>query len=98
MHTRENDAERSGGAGRTRAQLAEGEPPDWTPLERHIGSRCEEFMWMYRENGLEYYKHIDTRRYLILDANGTCYARRGDGLVPVHFDDEFRRVRAGMYA
>ena len=35
------------------------EPANWKPLELLIGSRCVEFMWMWRENGLEYYKHID---------------------------------------
>ena len=42
-------------------------PANWTPLEDRIGNRCAEFMWMFRQNGLEYYKHIETRRYLILD-------------------------------
>ena len=41
------------------------EPVNWKPLELLIGSRCGEFMWMWRENGLEHYKHIDSRRYLI---------------------------------
>jgi len=41
------------------------EPVNWKPLERLIGYRCGEFMWMWRENGLEHYKHIDSRRYLI---------------------------------
>ena len=34
------------------------ERPDWTPLERLIGSRCCQFMWMWREGGIEFYKHI----------------------------------------
>ena len=49
-------------------------------------------MWMWRENGLEHYKHIDSRRYLILDAEGHCYGRQGDQLVRVDFRKEFRRV------
>ena len=49
-------------------------------------------MWMWRENGLEHYKHIDSRRYLILDAEGHCYCRQGDQLVRVDFREEFRRV------
>ena len=67
------------------------EPANWKPLELLIGSRCGEFMWMWRENGLEYYKHIDSRRYLILDANGHCYGRR-EQLVRVDFQEELRRV------
>jgi len=68
------------------------EPANWKPLKLRIGSRCAEFMWMWRENGLEYYKHVDTRRYLILDATGCCYVRRGDEKLRVDFQKEFRRV------
>ena len=68
------------------------EPANWKPLELRIGSRCAEFMWMWRENGLEHYKHIDTRRYLILDAKGRSYVRRDGETVRVDFRKEFRRV------
>jgi hypothetical protein len=68
------------------------EPANWEPLERRIGPRSGEFMWMWRENGLEHYKHIDTRRYLILDAKGRSYVRRGGDLVRVNFRKELRRV------
>ena len=67
------------------------EPANWKPLEVLIGSRCAEFMWMWRENGLEYYKHIDSRRYLILDAEGRCYSRQ-EQLVRVDFQEELRRA------
>ena len=67
-------------------------PVNWKPLELRIGHRCGEFMWMWREYGLEYYKHIDTRRYLILDAKGRSYVRRGGILVRGDFRQEFRRV------
>jgi len=72
-------------------QEMEFEPANWKPLEIQIGERCAEFMWMWRQNGLEYYKHIDTRRYLILDAEGRCYIRRDGDLVGVDFAEEFRR-------
>ena len=49
-------------------------------------------MWMWRENGLEHYKNIDSRRYLILDVEGHCYVRQGDQLVRVDLRKEFRRV------
>jgi hypothetical protein len=52
-------------------------------------------MWMWRENGLEFYKHIDTRRYLVLDGYGICYVRRDGTLEPTSFDREFRRVVEG---
>jgi hypothetical protein len=72
------------------------EPANWKPLELRIGERCAEFMWMWRQNDLEYYKHIDTRRYLILDAEGRSYDRRDGDLVPVDFAVEFRRVAEGI--
>jgi len=45
---------------------------NWIPLEtkfRESGipaTGCAEFMWMWRDRGIEFYKHIDTR--------GTCYS------------------------
>jgi len=80
-----------GGVGQSRPAM-ELEPANWKPLERRIGSRCGEFMWMYREGGLEHYKHIDTRRYLILDAKGRSYVRRNGYLVRANFRKQFRRV------
>jgi hypothetical protein len=73
-------------------QGVEFEPENWKPLEIQIGQRCAEFMWMWRQNGLEYYKHIDTRRYLVLDAEGRTYRRRDGDLVVVDFAEEFCRV------
>ena len=72
------------------------EPANWKPLELLIGSRCVEFMWMWRENGLEYYKHIDSRRYLILDAEGRCYGQQQQ-LVRVDFLEELRRVTEAIH-
>jgi len=40
----------------------------------------------------EHYKHIDSRRCLILDAEGHCYGRQGEQLVPVDFQEELRQV------
>ena len=74
------------------------EPANWQPLELLIGSRCGEFMWMWRENGVEHYKHVDSRRYLILDAKGRCYRRPGDQLVRVDFREEFLRVTEAIRA
>jgi len=51
--------------------LIKAEFPNWQPLLARIGSLgCTNFMWMYHKDGLEYYKHIDTRRYLIPDGVG----------------------------
>jgi hypothetical protein len=77
-------------------QEMEFEPANWKPLEIQIGERCAEFMWMWRQNGLEYYKHIDTRRYLILDAEGRCYLRWDGDLVVVDFAEEFRRFAGAI--
>ncbi len=66
---------------------------NWTPLENRLSPKlCAEFMWMYRENGVEHYKHIVTRRYLRLDRGGRCLAWTDDGLKEVPFEQEWRRV------
>jgi hypothetical protein len=69
------------------------ERPDWTPLEGLIGNQCCEFMWMWRERGIEFYKHIGTRRYLLLDAKGGCYRQTAAGLEAVDVAAELKRVR-----
>jgi hypothetical protein len=67
----------------------------WTPLEtmlRQTGrpvSLCGSFMWMYRQNGIEFYKHIDTRRYLLLDSELRSWRQGEHGLEPSDFDHEF---------
>jgi len=71
---------------------------DWAPLERKLPPElCAEFMWMYRENRIEHYKHIVTRRYLRLDGHERCLAWTADGLKEVSFEQEWKRVsgRAG---
>lgn len=50
--------------------------PNWAPLEANLAPElCAEFMWMFRKDGVEYYKHIQTRRYLQLTAEGRCTAQ-----------------------
>ena len=69
-------------------------PPDWKPLEQLVGPEgCGEFMWMWREEGIEFYKHICTRRYLLLDSEGHCYQRGLNGLDPADVHAELKRVR-----
>ncbi len=71
---------------------------NWTPLEHRLAPELRaEFMWMYRENGVEHYKHIVTRRYLRLDQSARSLAWTGDGLKEVPFEQEWKRVsgRAG---
>ena len=69
-------------------------PADWKPLEQLVGPEgCGEFMWMWREEGIEFYKHICTRRYLLLDSEGRCYQRGPDGLDAADVHAELKRVR-----
>jgi hypothetical protein len=75
------------------SRVTETEPANWKPLEKRIGRRSPEFMRMFRQNGLDYYKHIDTRRYLILDQTGRCYCRSGGQLVRTRFHEQVRFVK-----
>jgi hypothetical protein len=47
---------------------------------------------MYREDGVEHYKHIVSRKYLLLDQDGRCLARVAEGLAEAPFEQEWRRV------
>lgn len=67
--------------------------PNWKPLESRLPPvLCAEFMWMFRQAGVEHYKHRDTRRYLLLGQGGECFARRGSGFEEVDFEEEWQRV------
>lgn len=66
---------------------------NWAPLETMLTPElCAEFMWMYREGGIEHYKHIITRQYLLLDQGGRCLSRTAEGLTEVPFEQEWKRV------
>ena len=70
------------------------ENPNWEPLENLVGPNgCGDFMWMWREGEVEFYKHIWTRRYLLLDAEGRCYTQGPDGLHPADVQAELKRVK-----
>lgn len=67
--------------------------PNWQPLETKLqAAKCAEFMWMYRLEGVEYYKHIQTRLYLLLTAEGRCLVRTGNGVEEAAFEQEWKRV------
>jgi len=67
--------------------------PNWKPLEAKLApAQCAEFMWMFRENGVEYFKHIDTRLCLLLKAEGQCLVRTGNGVKEAAFEQEWKRV------
>ena len=69
------------------------ENPNWKPLDGMVGpSGCEEFMWMWREAEVEVYKHIRTRRYLLLDSAGHFYRRGPNGLEMADAQAEPRRA------
>ncbi len=69
------------------------ENPNWQPLEHLVGrGGCSEFMWMWREGGIEFYKHIWTRRYLLLDSEGRCYTQGPNGVRPADVQTELKRV------
>jgi hypothetical protein len=56
---------------------------DWAPLEEMLGPElCEQFMYMGRSAEIYLYKHIDTRRYLNLDAQGQCFRYKEKGYEP----------------
>jgi hypothetical protein len=68
--------------------------PNWAPLEAIGGPElCEQFMWMWRESGIEFFKHIDTRRYLLLDSEGRCYRQTEVGFEPVDAATALKRVK-----
>ena len=69
------------------------ESPNWKPLEKLVGPNgCGAFMWMWREAGVEFYKHIRTRRYLLLDSAGQCYGCGPRGLELANIKSELERV------
>lgn len=75
------------------AAVSLGLTANWKPLEGWLSpALCGEFMWMYRENGVEQYKHIETRRYLRLDASGRCLIFSDGNFKEVSFEDEWKRV------
>ncbi len=56
---------------------------EWAPLEQMFGPElCEQFMYMGRSGEISLYKHIVTRRYLNLDAQGQCFRYTGSGYEP----------------
>lgn len=70
------------------------ENPNWKPLELLLGpSGCENFMWMWREAGIEFYKQIRTRRYVLLDSQGQCYRRGPNRLELTDVQAELERVQ-----
>lgn len=59
--------------------MTQGERPNWKPLVNAVGERVAgDFMWMFEVElrdgrSLQAYKHIDTRGYVHLTAEGQAY-------------------------
>ena len=67
--------------------------PNWRPLVLRVPtSECTDFMWMHRDGAVEFYKHIITRRYLMLNGEGNCLRWSGGELQVVDFEPEYLRV------
>lgn len=76
--------------------LKELESPNWKPLEEVIGpDGCGAFMWMWRKAGVEFYKHIRTRHYLLLDSDGRCFRHGPNGFELTEVQLELERVKRG---
>jgi hypothetical protein len=62
-----------------KGEMTQGERPDWEPLVNAVGTRVAgDFMWMFEVElsdgrSLQAYKHVDTRGYAHLTANGEAY-------------------------
>jgi hypothetical protein len=89
--------------GSQRGRTTQGEEPDWGPLLDAVGRYVvSDFMWMFEvelSDGtrLQAYKHIDTRRYVHLAADGATFAfNPPDRYDPVSKTDAFRAVFAGL--
>jgi hypothetical protein len=69
--------------------------PNWAPLEQRIGKRCSDFMWMYEKDGVEFYKHIGTRRYLCLNWQGEAFLCIQERLESADFEYAYAVVTTG---
>ena len=68
--------------------------PNWAPIEAVGGPElCGEFMWMMRQSGIEFFKHIRTRRYLFLGFGGRCFRRIATGFEAADLETELKRAR-----
>jgi len=80
----------------------ERERPNWLPLERQleraghpdVQSLCASFIWVRRGHGIEFYKHVDTGRYLLLDSDQNCWRYGSQGLEPANFERQLAEALA----
>jgi hypothetical protein len=86
-----------------RGKSTQGDRPEWQPLLDAVGETVTgDFMWMYEVElsdgtSLQAYKHIDTRRYAHLAADGAAYYFESpDRYVPLPAADVFDEVFATL--
>jgi hypothetical protein len=66
---------------------------DWQPLERMLGPFLYvDFMFMGRSEQIHLYKHRDTRRYLNIAPDGTCFRRSAHGYQPIGLEEAIEHV------
>ena len=66
---------------------------DWWPLERTLSTRrCVDFVFMGRSEQIHLYKHRDTRRYLNIALDGTCFRYSAHGYEPIGLEEAIEHV------
>jgi hypothetical protein len=66
---------------------------DWQPLERILGPALRiDFMFMGRRKQIHLYKHRDTRRYLNIASDGTCFRYSAHGYEPMRLEEAIKHV------
>jgi hypothetical protein len=86
-----------------KGEVAQYDRPEWGPLEELVAEPVVgDFMWMHEVEltdgtALHAYKHIDTRRYIHLTANGQAYVYDPlDRYQPVAASDVLEEVFAHL--
>ena len=66
----------------------------WHPLEKKLGAeRCVGFMFMGKRDGISFFKHGISRRYLLMNDSGRTYEERSHGLLAeIPFEEALARV------
>jgi hypothetical protein len=66
---------------------------DWRLLEQLLGpERCRDIMFMGCSGELYLYKHINTRRYLNIAPDGSCFQYTTAGYIPIDREEAIKRV------
>lgn len=72
------------------------EKPEWEPLEKVVGERCRDFVFMgmapVGEIWICLYKHVVSRRYLNLDGRGGAYRFEDGKYHPISLEQALKHV------